>query len=310
MTGASAGGLREATGAVRDRLERRPAVLRRRAHATDALAALARGQSNRGWCPVCEARTLFVRTGAWLRDFYFCVRCWSIPRQRALCHVLSAVEPGWRDRRIHEFAPSGPASDRLAREAPGYTGSHFWTDTPLGGHREGWRCEDLERLTFDDGSLELVVTQDVFEHVLDPARAFAEIARTLRPGGAHVFTVPYYHTEPTLVRATGPADAIRHLEPPDYHGNPVDAQGSLVVTQWGRELPDLIRHHSGMSTTIHRPRDPRMGLEAEFLEVFVSRKPRRLEDRRLPNPAAPPAAPGAVAGGRSASRGRPHGCRG
>ncbi len=32
------------------------------------------------------------------------------------------------------------------------------------------------------------LTQDVFEHLFDPAAAFREIARTLQPGGAHVFT--------------------------------------------------------------------------------------------------------------------------
>jgi hypothetical protein len=35
--------------------------------------------------------------------------------------------------------------------------------------------EDLEALTFPDESFDLVITQDVFEHVLRPAKAFAEI---------------------------------------------------------------------------------------------------------------------------------------
>ena len=28
------------------------------------------------------------------------------------------------------------------------------------------------------------------EHIFDPSKAFSEIARTLKTGGAHIFTVP------------------------------------------------------------------------------------------------------------------------
>ena len=54
----------------------------------------------------------------------------------------------------------------------------------------GIRFENLEHLSFDNETLDLHITQDVFEHLFDPAAAFREIARTLRPGGAHVFTTP------------------------------------------------------------------------------------------------------------------------
>src|ERR1019366_2746057 len=92
----------------------------------------------------------------------------------------------------HESSPGGPASAKLARECHHYTPTHFFPDVPPGGLKDGIRCENLEEQTFADASFDLVVTSDVFEHVLDPARAFSEIARTLRPGGAHVFTVPWY----------------------------------------------------------------------------------------------------------------------
>jgi len=50
----------------------------------------------------------------------------------------------------------------------------------------------LGNISRNDESFDLVITLDVFEHVLRPAKAFAEIARTLKPGGAHIYTVPYY----------------------------------------------------------------------------------------------------------------------
>src|SRR5271168_4344709 len=152
-----------------------------------------------GRCPICGTRTVFVKTGPWLREQLLCNRCKSIPRWRALIHVLETRFATWREQRIHESSPGGPASTKLARECHHYTPSHFFPDVAPGGFKNGVRCENLEEQTFADASFDLVVTSDVFEHVLDPARGFSEIARTLRPGGAHVFTVPWYWWKETLV---------------------------------------------------------------------------------------------------------------
>jgi SAM-dependent methyltransferase len=48
----------------------------------------------------------------------------------------------------------------------------------------------LYALPFGDGSLDLVTCNMVVEHLDDPARAFAEVARCLTPGGAFVVTTP------------------------------------------------------------------------------------------------------------------------
>jgi SAM-dependent methyltransferase len=61
-----------------------------------------------------------------------------------------------------------------------------WPDAAVGGVINGVRCEDLQALTFADESIDLHITQDVFEHLLDPRAAFREIARTLRVEGAHI----------------------------------------------------------------------------------------------------------------------------
>jgi hypothetical protein len=226
-----------------------------------------------GYCPICERRTVFCREGAWLRDQFKCFRCFSIPRWRAVVCVLDSFFANWRDLSIHESSPGGAASEKLARECGGCVQTHWFPDVPPGEQRNGYRCEDLERQTFPDASFDLVVTQDVFEHVLDPGRGFAEIARTLKPGGAHVFTIPWYFWKPTLVRATRDESGnVRHHAKPDYHGNPVDPQGSLVVTEWGADFCDFVFRASGLTTTVVRIHDRRQGIEAEFIEVFVSRK--------------------------------------
>jgi SAM-dependent methyltransferase len=229
---------------------------------------------HRGECPICARGTVFVKGGTWLRDQYFCARCFSIPRFRALVRVLEQRFPRWREIDIHESSPAGPASAKLARECARYVPSHFFPDVERGKVHGGYRSESLEAQTFPDASFDLVITQDVFEHVLDPRAAFAEVARTLKPAGAHVFTVPWYYWKPTLVRAHREDGRVVHDHPPEYHGNPIDAKGSLVVTEWGMDLLERIERWTGMTTTVEHIFDAHQGICGEFGEVFVSEKAR------------------------------------
>lgn len=215
---------------------------------------------------------MFYKTGQWLRDDLRCARCSSIPRFRALMHVLETHFPQWRDLRIHESSPAGPASDKLAKDAPGYIATQYFPDVEPGTTKAGFRCEDLERQTFPDESFDLVVTQDVFEHVLDPRAGFREICRTLKVGGAHVFTVPWYCWKATFVRARRENGVVENLAEPEYHGNPVDPNGSLVVTEWGSDLLATIDGCSGLKTTVVQPNDRTLGIQGAFTQVFISRR--------------------------------------
>ena len=231
------------------------------------------GRVNMGFCPVCDSRTLFVEAGPWLRDQYLCARCRSIPRYRALTIVLNEIFPSWPSLTIHEGSPSGPASAKFRRECRGYSASQYLLpQVPRGEQAGDVTCQDLESMTLPDESIDVLITQDVFEHLLRPELAAKEIARVLRPGGAHIFTVPVYRGRSTLVRAVPSDTGVRHLEPPDYHGNPVDPNGSLVVREWGDDLVDFITVSCGLKTEVYPFHDRARGLDGEFLDVFVTRK--------------------------------------
>ncbi len=229
-----------------------------------------------GVCPVCEQATEFKSENPWLRDYFICVKCGSIPRERALAAVLSELRPNWRDLEIHESSPSSRVSARLARECGTYTATQYDLSTPFGTMSPdgGYRSEDLEAQTFADASFDLVITQDVFEHIFHPDRAAREIARTLRPGGLHIFTVPLVRkAQASGRRATiSPDGAITHLLPAEYHQNPIDASGSLVTVDWGYDIAGHILNWSGMVTTIYSIDDLSRGIRAEFNEVLVSSK--------------------------------------
>lgn len=230
--------------------------------------------SNPGYCHCCRSETVFQASGDWLRDQYHCTTCYSIPRQRHLQLVMDTLYPGWENGlTIHE---SSPSNNLVSRYTAAYTCSQYLPDVPFGSSRDGMRSENLEALTFADESFDIFITQDVFEHVFHPDRAAAEISRVLKPGGAHIFTAPKHKAlSKSQRRATVDGGVITHLLPESYHGNPVGDGKALVTWDYGQDFEFLLHAWSANPTTTFITRDRALGIDGEFLEVFVTRKPPR-----------------------------------
>lgn len=78
----------------------------------------------------------------------------------------------------------------------------------------------------------------------DLQKALAEVYRCLAPGGEFVFSAPFDRgSKNTLVRAEVTADgSIRHLLPPEYHGDPVNPnEGILCFQHFGWDLLSVLR---------------------------------------------------------------------
>ena len=230
---------------------------------------------NDGYCPCCEKNVRFIAKSEWLRDDYLCSNCGSLPRERALMFCLEKFYPNWRELTIHESSPVfRGASKHLAEECKNYLPSFFYPDISPGTYFKGYRCENLEELTFKDESIDIHVTQDVFEHILEPGKAFKEIKRTLKGGGSHIFTVPMVNkNKQSVVRAVlTDKITIDYLKEPVFHGNPITDEGSLVTIDWGYDICDFIFKASGLFTTIVYIDNISRGIRAELIEVLITRK--------------------------------------
>jgi SAM-dependent methyltransferase len=205
-----------------------------------------------------------------LRDTYLCDTCGSIPRQRARQHILDKYIPEWPSQLIHE---SSPSNDFISRRCSNYSCTQFLEGVASGSEENGIRCEDLEKLTFDDESFDLVITQDVLEHVYSPQAAFNSILRVLKVGGAHVFTAPKHRgLVSSYPRILVTENGVEHLHEPEYHGNPVGDGRALVTWDYGDDFEGLVSNWSGFPLQTYITRDRQLGLDGEYLEVFVMKK--------------------------------------
>ena len=233
--------------------------------------------SYEGFCPVCETETIYRADNDYYRNSLKCGNCGSIPRERGLAYMVRTLFPNWRALSIHECAPVMRGfSVKLNEECKNYIPMHYFPDFDLGTMVQGYRNENVESQTFAEDAFDLVISLDVMEHLFDPGKAYAEIWRTLKPGGAYIHTFPIHKTQVQAVadRAVLNQDgSVKHLvEKPSYHGNPIDASGSLVTKDYGYDISRKIAEYALFDVQISRFWDRTHGILGEYTEVVICTK--------------------------------------
>jgi len=226
----------------------------------------------RGRCASCDRASWFLRCSdqqiaALARDWpydalviralrsrenYFCLWCGRNYRMRGLASV---AKPWLSGARVYEPASFGVFASPARRSIMSYQTSEYLPLEVRSLANANLRHEDIQALTLADASVDLVLTSEVFEHVADPWAGFREVRRVLRSDGRHIFTVPDVPSSSTT---------IRDPDRPVYHVDPLRSKGALVITDFGNDLPDLLRP-LGFETTVHR-----MPATAPVLQVFES----------------------------------------
>lgn len=147
------------------------------------------------------------------------------------CYMMEQVTP------IYKWSVEKFGSDRIV-------GSEFLGPSfSSGDHNSGIRHEDVTNLSFESDTFDLILSNDVFEHVPQYQTAFSECYRVLRKGGKLFMTIPFHlNSEKSILRARVENGNIINILPEQYHGNPVSEEGSLVFTDFGWDLfPEILK---------------------------------------------------------------------
>jgi SAM-dependent methyltransferase len=149
-----------------------------------------------------------------------CPRCGSIARDRFLVHCFAERMPYRPGLRVLE---TSPRLGEVYRAAMGGWFHYTSSDFDERAHRGAVRI-DLQEIDLPDGSLDVILTPHVLEHVPDTDRALREIHRVLAPGGWMFLQVP------VLQGRTAPPSE------PEFHGD-----NTPVFWRFGFDLTERLR---------------------------------------------------------------------
>lgn len=206
-----------------------------------------------GRCVVCGAQPsiIYIRDVN-LRESCVCKYCGATNRQRQIAFIIcNHVRKLFKTKinslkdmvsieglTIYNTEAKGALHDQLSK-MKSYICSEFFDESYKSGDIvNGIMHQDLMQLSFNDESIDIIVSSDVLEHVPNPYQAHREIFRVLKRGGRHIFTVPF-HQKDFLDDHRAVKDQsgrVHLLKKPVYHLDPLRPNGILVYNIFSLEM--------------------------------------------------------------------------
>jgi SAM-dependent methyltransferase len=197
------------------------------------------------------------------------MRCGSTFIHRTVGIVLEELNFK-KNIRVYELSSRGALFRYLRRRYPELTFSEYYDDIKPGEFKNGIQCQDIQSLTYENESFDLVTSTEVFEHVPDDLKGFREIHRVLKRNGHFVFTVPLSMQEITVERVCLKNGRVMHLLPPQYHGDRIRGSHKvLVYRNYGKDIVSRLES-VGFLAEIRRFHQTRYGITDG--KVIVSQK--------------------------------------
>ncbi|RNI29257.1 class I SAM-dependent methyltransferase [Rufibacter latericius] len=237
-------------------------------------------------CIVCNRVGLYKVKGNDLREDCTCKSCKSFNRQRQISYVmLTSVlnkKPLFNslknfisrnDLRVYYTESKGPIHDVLVKMKNYVYSEYFGEEYKSGDYVNGILHQDLQKLSFADDSFDVVISSEVFEHIPNTYQAFKEVHRVLKPGGRHIFTIPFDARgfKDTVKAVLDENGNIQYLSEPEFHKDPIREEGVLVYRIFSLEM--LIKlNEIGFITNLHHLYNPLLGIVGNNAIVFESIK--------------------------------------
>lgn len=175
------------------------------------------------------------------RESSACPKCGCNSRMR---YMIDRVLRQGKGKKVYLYEQVTSTYRALEKMLPDLTGSEYLGNNIEGGTMiDGIMHQDAMQLSFAEESFDVMVSNDVFEHVADYHKAFTEAWRCLKPGGKLIFSVPICTIRTDTVTRAG-MDAqgnVEYFMEPTYHENPISKEGSLVFHDFSFDLVEHLK---------------------------------------------------------------------
>lgn len=196
-----------------------------------------RWRLSKGECPLCK-QSIFLS----FKTDPFMTRCLKCRTNITNLSLIPAIKHHFKEsyagKSAYELSCYGCTLAWLKANWPTVVASEFFPEEKLGTVIDGVLNQDVQRLTFDNESFDLVTSNQVFEHVPDDIQGYAECFRVLRKGGALIFSVPLYEIDHTERIAFFNEGNVIFIGEPEYHDSRLGGAKSAPVF-WRHSLNDI-----------------------------------------------------------------------
>ena len=209
---------------------------------------------SKSWCPSCKGQYFLSLS----RDAFMtrCLSCGANVTNLSLIPVIQEHSKTQQIKVCWEMSTYGATLDYLEGNFDLVHKSEYYPGAKPGQIVNGIRNEDVQNTSFPDDTLDLITSNQVFEHVPDDIKGFRECYRLLRRDGALIFTVPLYKLPETEKLAEIVGGQLVFYREPEYHDSRADGPNS-ALTFW---------HHSSLDIC---DRVGRVGFDARLIEVTI-----------------------------------------
>ncbi len=183
-----------------------------------------------------------------------CARCGASAVTQSLVDVLKTVAGELSSQKIYEMSAAGPLVNYLLKINTDVVLSEYFENLKSGQIRNGILAQDVQALSFDDAQFDLCTSSEVFEHVEDDARGFAEIYRVLKPSGWFIFTVPLSGLEKTFERTEIQNGQRAQTAPAEYHADRYRGANIFCYRNYGRDILQRLQEAGFVNAQLITPR--------------------------------------------------------
>jgi SAM-dependent methyltransferase len=206
-----------------------------------------------GICDICDAVTNFsvnpreTAHGTFKHQVHWwmgaaCERCGIVNRDRLLARLLAENAPA--NPVVHHLGYFSNLRKWLPTRYRQARFGNFMRTTVEQRDANGIQYDDSAKLPFADGSVDILVVVEVLEQVPNLARALAEMARVVKPGGRTLIGIPWVGQEKfeNLIRARVRADGtVEHVQPAAYHRDAASGAEFLRFRAFGWQLLEELK---------------------------------------------------------------------